>query len=208
MERAFIREKLDENKAPYERFYLTLKAHKLKPGQTVDNLKSRPIVSCPGSLLHGLGVWVIENFKKLIKAPFHTSKTASNWKNNYSKSTYPQMHVSSALMLCPCTQTSQHIQHWISLEKKSHNINANTMKPTLQILLEKPYTLSWQWIFLPLGIWPSNSWMVQQWASYHRSHIQPYTMASTKKDSSPNTRNALSTIEDLLKMSSESGVPL
>ena len=58
MERAFIREELNSNQSPYARFYLTLKAHKLKPGQTVDHLKSQPIVSCPGSLLHGLGVWV------------------------------------------------------------------------------------------------------------------------------------------------------
>ena len=58
MERVFLRKKLKSNQSPYARFYLTLKAHKLKPGQTVDQLKSRPIVSCPGSLLHGLGVWV------------------------------------------------------------------------------------------------------------------------------------------------------
>ena len=58
MERAFIREELKTNQLPFARFYLTLKAHKLKPGQTVDQLKSRPIVSCPGSLLHGLSVWV------------------------------------------------------------------------------------------------------------------------------------------------------
>ena len=58
IERAFLRKELKSNQSPYARFYLTLKAHKLKPGQTVDQLKSRPIVSCPGSLLHGLGVWV------------------------------------------------------------------------------------------------------------------------------------------------------
>ena len=58
MERAFLRKELISNQSPYARFYLNLKAHKLKPGQTVDQLKSRPIVSCPGSLLHALGVWV------------------------------------------------------------------------------------------------------------------------------------------------------
>ena len=42
MERAFIREELKANHSPFARFYLTLKAHKLKPGQTVDQLKSRP----------------------------------------------------------------------------------------------------------------------------------------------------------------------
>ena len=64
MERAFLRK---SNQSPYARFYLTLKAHKLKPGQTVDHLKSRPIVSCPGSLLHGLGVWVDRKLQEVAQ---------------------------------------------------------------------------------------------------------------------------------------------
>ena len=68
MERAFLRKKLKSNQSPYARFYLTLKAHKLKPaGQTVDDLKSRPIVSCPGSLLHGLGVWVDRKLQEVAQ---------------------------------------------------------------------------------------------------------------------------------------------
>ena len=58
MERAFVKKGLNNTLNPFARFYLTLKAHKLKPGQHVDHLKSRPIVSCPGSLLHPLGIWV------------------------------------------------------------------------------------------------------------------------------------------------------
>ena len=58
MEKRFLNKQLKENKTPFARFYLTLKAHKLKPGENVDQLKSRPIVSCPGSLLHPLGIWV------------------------------------------------------------------------------------------------------------------------------------------------------
>ena len=76
MERAFIREKLDSNKAPYARFYLTLKAHQLKPGEMVDHLKSRPIISCPGSLLHGLGIWVDRKLQEVAK------NTISNFKNS------------------------------------------------------------------------------------------------------------------------------
>ena len=67
MERAFIQEELKSNQSPFARFYLTLKAHKLKPGQTVDQLKSRPIVSCPGSLLHGLGVWVDRKLQEVAQ---------------------------------------------------------------------------------------------------------------------------------------------
>ena len=51
MEHAFIQEENSMNTSPFTRFYLTLKVHILKPGQTVDNLKRWPIVSCPVSLL-------------------------------------------------------------------------------------------------------------------------------------------------------------
>ena len=63
----FIREELKSNQSPFACFYLTLKAHKLKPGQTVDQLKSRPIVSCPGSLLHVLGVWVDRKLQEVAQ---------------------------------------------------------------------------------------------------------------------------------------------
>ena len=78
MERAFIRENLDSNKAPYARFYLTLIAHKFKPGQTVDHLKSRHIVSCPGSLLHGLGVWVDHKLQEVAKTQYRISRIVLN----------------------------------------------------------------------------------------------------------------------------------
>ena len=75
MERCFLRKKLKWNESPYARLYLTLKAHKLKPGQTVDQLKSRPIVSCPGSLLHGFGVWVDRKLQEIDQ------RTVSYFKN-------------------------------------------------------------------------------------------------------------------------------
>ena len=58
MEHRFLQEHLKQaNKTFFARFYLTLKVHKLKPRQNVNHLKSHPIVSCPGSLLHPLGIW-------------------------------------------------------------------------------------------------------------------------------------------------------
>lgn len=51
MERKFLTHHLQENVTPFPVFYLTMKAHK-------EPMTTRPIVSCIGSLLHGLGVWV------------------------------------------------------------------------------------------------------------------------------------------------------
>ena len=75
MKCAFIREELKSNQSPFAQFYLTLKVHKLKPGQTVDQLKSRLIVSCPRSLLYGLGVWVDRKLQEV------TENTISYFKN-------------------------------------------------------------------------------------------------------------------------------
>ena len=58
MECAFLKQGLEHNKKAFTSFYLTLKAHQLKPGQNVTHLKSRPIIACPGSLLHLLGIWI------------------------------------------------------------------------------------------------------------------------------------------------------
>ena len=67
MEHAFIQDELNSNQSPYAWFYLTPKAHKLKLGQTVNHLTSRPIVSCPGSLLHGLSVWVDRKLQEVAQ---------------------------------------------------------------------------------------------------------------------------------------------
>ena len=87
MERAFIRDELKSNQSPYACFYLTLKAHKLKPGQTVDHLKSHPIVSCPGSLLHGLGVWVDRKLQEVAQ------KTVSCFKNTLELKKLLELHL-------------------------------------------------------------------------------------------------------------------
>ena len=77
MERAFLKQGLKDNKKAFADFYLTLKAHKLKPGQNVTHLKSRPIVACPGSLLHPLGIWTDRKLQALAK------EQVSYFRNSY-----------------------------------------------------------------------------------------------------------------------------
>ena len=104
MERAFLRKKLKSNKSPYARFYLTLKAHKLKPGQTVDDLKSRPIVSCPGSLLHGLGIWVDRKLQEVVQRIVSYFKNTLELKKELLTLNLPR-NARLFTALCQCIQT-------------------------------------------------------------------------------------------------------
>ena len=111
MERAFIREELNSNQSPYARFYLTLKADKLKPGQMVDHLKSRPIISCPGSLLHGLGVWLDHKLQEVAQKTISYFKNTLELKKQLLDLHLPPTHTCSPLTPCPCTPTFQHTRH-------------------------------------------------------------------------------------------------
>jgi hypothetical protein len=59
-ERKFLKTQQNLCIDPFPAFYLTMKVHK-KP------LKSRPIVSCSGSLLEGLGIWVDAKMQPLAR---------------------------------------------------------------------------------------------------------------------------------------------
>jgi len=74
----FLRKSLEENKDPLPQFYLTYKVHK-KP------LSTRPIVSCSGSILHPLGIWVdniLQTIAKRQKSYFKSSFTLLTEFNN------------------------------------------------------------------------------------------------------------------------------
>ena len=68
---------------------MTLKAHNSTPGQTVDYLKSRPIVSCPRSLLHGLGVWIDCKLQEDAKSTISSFKNSLELKEQLLKLNLP-----------------------------------------------------------------------------------------------------------------------
>ena len=57
-ERKFLLRHIEDCKDPFPYFYLLMKVHKTK-------LASRPIVSCSGSLLYSLGVWIDNHLQKI-----------------------------------------------------------------------------------------------------------------------------------------------
>jgi len=60
-EKKFMEHHLDENETPFATFYITMKVHK-------SPLKTRPIVSCSGSLLQALGIWADDKLQIAAKA--------------------------------------------------------------------------------------------------------------------------------------------
>ena len=89
MERAFLKQGLDNNKKAIAGFYLTLKAHKLKPGQNVTHLKSRPIVACPGSLLHPLSIWIDRKLQVIARQQESYFRNSFELRQQLCSSTYP-----------------------------------------------------------------------------------------------------------------------
>jgi hypothetical protein len=63
------------NKECFPVFYLTFKVHKTP-------LKTRPIVSCSGSLLYGLGIWVEDKLQKVACLQQSYFKSLLDLKNN------------------------------------------------------------------------------------------------------------------------------
>ena len=89
MECAFLKQVLESNKKTCAGFYLTLKAHKLKPGQNVTYLKIRPIVACPGSLLHPLVIWIDRKLQTLAKQQESYFRNSYELHQQLCSSTYP-----------------------------------------------------------------------------------------------------------------------
>ena len=89
MERAFLKQGLEQNKKTFASFYLTLKAHKLKLDQNVTRLKSRPIVACPGSLLHPLGIWIDQKLQTLAKQQVSYFRNSYKLRQELCSTTYP-----------------------------------------------------------------------------------------------------------------------
>ena len=89
IERAFLKQGLEKNKKAFAGFYLTLKAHKLKPGQNVTHLKSRPIGACPGSLLHPLGIWIDRKLQVIAKQQESYFRNSFELRQQLCSTTYP-----------------------------------------------------------------------------------------------------------------------
>ena len=76
-EKKFLLTHLEDNKEPFATFYATMKVHK-------SPLKTRPIVSCSGSLLEALGTWVDDKLQIAAKQQSSYFKSSFDLKRELS----------------------------------------------------------------------------------------------------------------------------
>jgi hypothetical protein len=87
----FLTESIDEVIDPYPHFYLTFKIHKTP-------LKTRPIVSVSGSLLHALGRWLDNQLQPLVRSL--PSFIASSWELKNCLESLPPLPTNARLFTC------------------------------------------------------------------------------------------------------------
>jgi hypothetical protein len=78
----FLKHHYQTNEEPFATFYATMKVHK-------QPLKTRPIVSCSGSLLAALGVWVDDKLQKAAHTQRSYFKSSFDLKKELSVLTLP-----------------------------------------------------------------------------------------------------------------------
>ena len=119
-EKKFLRHHLKHNLKPFGRFYLTLKVHKKKPGEPV---KSRPIVSWPGSLLHPLGIFVDDKLKVVAQQQPSYLKSSYELKQKLSQLDIPPFNVS--LFIANAVAMYSNIPQGRALAKISEHLRTN-----------------------------------------------------------------------------------
>jgi hypothetical protein len=77
-----LRKLAREKEDPFPIFYVILKAHKTP-------LKTRPINSCNGSLLFGMGIWVDDKLQAIAHAQLSFFKSSAKLKDEYTSATVP-----------------------------------------------------------------------------------------------------------------------
>ena len=105
-ERRYINKETSACVDPFPYFYLTMKVHKTP-------LKTRPIVSCSGSLLYSLGIWVDDKLQKVARTQKAYFKSSFDLKNELTGLQLPpgaQFFTADAVSMYTNINTSQAIR--------------------------------------------------------------------------------------------------
>ena len=115
MERQFIRMSINGNNSPHSIFYATMKVHK-------SPLKTRPIVSCSGSALENLGVWVdrkLQHFLPMFASYFKSSEILKEQLLALTLPPTAKLFSSDAVSMYTCIPTD-HALHKITRFLRRH----------------------------------------------------------------------------------------
>ena len=123
----FLRRSIDEThiSKPFGMFYLLAKVHK-NPWST------RPIVSCSGSILHGLGAWVDQELQKIIRHLPYTLKSSADMVSTLK--TLPLLSANARLFSCDATSMYTNIDTGHALDRITSFLKQNTLTYAVDII--------------------------------------------------------------------------
>ena len=206
MERVFLKQGLDNNKKAFTGFYLTLKAHKLKPGQNVKHLKSRPIIACPGSLLHPLGIWIDQKLQTIAKQQESYFRNSFKLRQQLCSTAYPpntKLFTADAVSMYSNIPTNtaimliaKHIRKSVTEERPKQN---EALIASLKLAM-----LNNIFSFGDMTFKQLNGTAM---GNHQPHHTLPFIMDFMKNTSYQNIKTTSYSISGLLTMYSASGYP-
>ena len=130
----FLQRSTKQTMDPFPVFYLTLKVHK-RP------LKSHPIISCSGSLLYGLAIWVDSQLQKVAQTQWSYFKRSLNLKQEMDQlqlAPTAQLFSTDAVSMytnIPATQAFQIIYNYLALHDFV-SVPIDALVSTLSIIMK------------------------------------------------------------------------
>ena len=174
----------------------------------MDHLKSRPIVSCPGSLLHGLGVWVDQKLQEVAQKIVSYFKNTLELRKELLDLNLPRnarLFTDDAVSMytnIPTHTALNIIRKYLNQYQRKHN--NDYPKDAVRAGLRLVMTMN-IFTFGDLTLKQLNG--TAMGTPQHR-HTPQYIMESMKKNSFHTMPNKWSSIEDSLTTSSEYGADI
>ena len=198
-ERKFLQRHSSDCVDPFPYFYLTMKVHKTP-------LKTRPIVSCSGSLLFALGIWIDDKLQPVARQQKSYFKSSYILKQELLAMNLPPnatLFTSNAVSMYTSIPTAQALREIAGYLRRNHrlfpDVPINALIDALTLVMK-----------INIVQFGDTHWLQLSGAAMGTPPAPPYATlfyAFLKTPSLKNSARTYSTTAALLTTSSESGYP-
>jgi hypothetical protein len=197
LEKKYLKQHLNQNKSPFGWFYLLRKAQKKKPDEPIP---SRPIVSCPGSLLHSVGIFVEDKLKLVAQRQQFHIKSSLTLKKQLHQLYIPPFGVilfsADAVAMhnnIPTDRALWEISQYMHDNSEAYpDLPIEATLAGLELVMKYNILTFGGMCFLQL----KGTAMVP----HQHPRLQPFTRPSRKHSSSPNSNSVSCTTGDIWTM--------